>query len=422
MPASHDDSPIPGWFNFAAVYDRMIAAAPDPAAFVEVGAWLGKSTVHLARAIRASAKHVTLYAVDTWAGSPGEDVHAAVVAAHGGDLFPAFRANLERCGVADLVRPIRLPSVEAAVRFDDQSLDFVFIDAAHDYTSVAADIRAWFPKVKVGGYLGGHDYGTWDGVTRAVGDLLGPVEVIPEATSWLLRKPADRTVPDFAALPSGAPVVSVVLPVRSAGDDLARSIAAVLGQSLGRWELLVAAAGDTPMDEIAVPAADDPRVRRVPEGVGRSVSAARNTAVRDARGAVVAYLDPGDEFAPDYLARLAAAGPDAVIVSAYDLAGPDGLTRWDPGRARAFRHAQLIAAPFAVAHARALLNRAGLFDLRLGNLEGAADLLRRLDTAGGRFVYDLRPCGRTPDRPDGPVLLPAVTVPGQPGDGVGSKV
>jgi cephalosporin hydroxylase len=52
-------------------------------------------------------------------------------------------------------------SVLAATRFESgkqANLDFVYIDAAHDYRSVWADLEAWYPRIKVGGMLAGHDY------------------------------------------------------------------------------------------------------------------------------------------------------------------------------------------------------------------------------------------------------------------------
>lgn len=51
-----------------------------------------------------------------------------------------------------------MDSISASKRFKNNSLDFVFIDAAHDYESVKADILAWLPKVKNNGILAGHDY------------------------------------------------------------------------------------------------------------------------------------------------------------------------------------------------------------------------------------------------------------------------
>lgn len=53
---------------------------------------------------------------------------------------------------------VRAFSQKAAAAVPDRSLDFVYIDAAHDFASVAADLRAWSPKVKVGGIVAGHDY------------------------------------------------------------------------------------------------------------------------------------------------------------------------------------------------------------------------------------------------------------------------
>jgi predicted O-methyltransferase YrrM len=65
-----------------------------------------------------------------------------------------------------------MESVSAAATYADGSLDFVFIDAAHDYQSVVDDIRAWGPKMKPGGTLAGHDYQREE-FQRAVHDVLG---------------------------------------------------------------------------------------------------------------------------------------------------------------------------------------------------------------------------------------------------------
>ncbi len=72
---------------------------------------------------------------------------------------------------------LREPSPRAAARFQDASLDFVFIDGNHLYESVCADIAGWWPKLRPGGQLIGHDYGAgrdsqglW-GVQRAVDEF-----------------------------------------------------------------------------------------------------------------------------------------------------------------------------------------------------------------------------------------------------------
>ena len=53
---------------------------------------------------------------------------------------------------------IRDMSVRAAELFDDGELDFIYLDAGHDFESVTRDLEAWFPKIKDGGLLCGDDY------------------------------------------------------------------------------------------------------------------------------------------------------------------------------------------------------------------------------------------------------------------------
>ena len=53
---------------------------------------------------------------------------------------------------------LRKKGVDAATQFEDESIDFVYIDGDHSYDFVKNDIAAWYPKVKQGGILSGHDY------------------------------------------------------------------------------------------------------------------------------------------------------------------------------------------------------------------------------------------------------------------------
>ncbi len=49
-------------------------------------------------------------------------------------------------------------SISASNRFLDGSLDFVYLDARHDYRSIWSDLEVWYPKVRKGGIISGHDY------------------------------------------------------------------------------------------------------------------------------------------------------------------------------------------------------------------------------------------------------------------------
>jgi len=78
----------------------------------------------------------------------------------------------------DRVVIVKSKSVDFLNSLDDDSLDFVYIDADHSYEGVKADIAVSFTKVKNGGYILGHDY-TWsnnhthnfEGVVRAVNEF-----------------------------------------------------------------------------------------------------------------------------------------------------------------------------------------------------------------------------------------------------------
>ena len=59
-------------------------------------------------------------------------------------------------------------SKDAVDIYEDEFFDFIYIDAAHHYEAVIEDINNWKSKVKVGGYLGGHDYLESEGYTDAV--------------------------------------------------------------------------------------------------------------------------------------------------------------------------------------------------------------------------------------------------------------
>ena len=53
---------------------------------------------------------------------------------------------------------IKKTSMEAVGDFEDNSLDFVYIDADHSFKHVVMDVSDWMHKVKVGGIIGGHDF------------------------------------------------------------------------------------------------------------------------------------------------------------------------------------------------------------------------------------------------------------------------
>ena len=84
-------------------------------------------------------------------------------------------------------------SVDVARTFDDETFDIVFVDADHSEASVRRDVAAWLPKVKLGGIIAGHDYGSKNhpGVKIAVDDLFcghaHPIKLDANKVWWTIR-------------------------------------------------------------------------------------------------------------------------------------------------------------------------------------------------------------------------------------------
>jgi len=159
---------ITGWFTFPELYNSMVERFNDGSHFVEIGSYFGASAAFMGVEIANSGKTIKFDCVDTWLGS---QEHQAFNFSENA-MYDAFLKNIEP--IKKYINPIRLASLEAVKQYEDNSLDFVFIDASHDYENVSKDIRAWYPKVKQnGGVLAGHDYGgSWQTVTDAVNDFV----------------------------------------------------------------------------------------------------------------------------------------------------------------------------------------------------------------------------------------------------------
>ena len=79
------------------------------------------------------------------------------------------REKLAQFGERSII--IKKFSLEASKEVPDGSLDFVFVDANHEYQSVKEDMAAWYPKVRKQGLFAGHDYKSFGGVTQAVNEF-----------------------------------------------------------------------------------------------------------------------------------------------------------------------------------------------------------------------------------------------------------
>jgi GR25 family glycosyltransferase involved in LPS biosynthesis len=129
-----------------------------------------------------SGKKIQFDCVDTWQPIATEkDIPEELYV----ELYGIFLQNI--APVKDYITPVRAVSWEGAAYYADESLDAVFIDAAHDYESVTKDLKAWYPKIKKGGVFAGHDYRQDCGVFNAVNDFFkGRHTVTKKGPCWVV--------------------------------------------------------------------------------------------------------------------------------------------------------------------------------------------------------------------------------------------
>lgn len=152
------------WFSYSQFYSEVVQHFGSGSVFVEVGSWKGKSAAYLGVEIFNSNKDIKFFCVDPWfdfykiENLSEEESHYSTLLNHEDDfLYKTFLKNV--MPVLGIIIPIRLKSSDAADLFEDNSVDFVFIDGDHSEESVLLDIQKWLPKVRKNGILSGHDFG-----------------------------------------------------------------------------------------------------------------------------------------------------------------------------------------------------------------------------------------------------------------------
>ena len=137
-----------------------------------IGAEIGVRKGEFSRVILDTVKPSLLYLVDCWQQQDvpydvGVDEHAQ-----------CKKSALERVApeiARGVVKVLAMFSHEAVQHVPDESMDWVYIDAGHMYQECLADLRLWYPKVKHGGRITGHDYAEnvpYLGVCKAVGEFM----------------------------------------------------------------------------------------------------------------------------------------------------------------------------------------------------------------------------------------------------------
>ena len=115
---------------------------------IEIGSYMGESTM-LFGCTRLFDK---IYSIEP---HDGIEEFNEVMSLRWKDIEKEYRTNTR---FFTNIEHIKNFSYDVVDRFQDKSIDFIYIDGRHDYESVKRDLELYLPKLKNGGIIGGHDY------------------------------------------------------------------------------------------------------------------------------------------------------------------------------------------------------------------------------------------------------------------------
>lgn len=160
----------------------------DNIKIIEIGAYQGESTEIIAKNFPNSE----INSVDIWEKYV-EDVKGDGTLAYDLDdqqlaLEEAEEVFTKRIKNYPNVIKNKNSSLNFSLKIENMSVDFVYIDGNHQYSSVKEDILSWLPKIKIGGIISGHDSG-WTTVQQALSECFGnDPDMVFQDSSWLYVK------------------------------------------------------------------------------------------------------------------------------------------------------------------------------------------------------------------------------------------
>jgi len=153
------------------ITDRIHLAKHFAELGFQVGVEIGVCKGEYSSLLLASNPELRLYSVDPWVA------YGFRTQSWCDKEYSWAKHNLKKFGRRSII--VRMTSMQALDLFPDESLDFVYIDGAHDFENVYNDLCGWAPKVRPGGIVSGHDYLERTG---SRGSVLGVVQAVDQYT------------------------------------------------------------------------------------------------------------------------------------------------------------------------------------------------------------------------------------------------
>lgn len=167
-----------------ATYRDLMSKVPVGGKVAELGCWKGRSLCSVADIIKE--RRINMVVVDTFTGSESEfEGQASPIDAKRDNVKQIFLDNIKKFGLDPQI--MSMTTHEASTKFPDNHFDMVFIDADHTFEGCRRDIQDWWPKVKRGGLLAGHDC-QWKSVAEALTAEFGHLVLTNWANVWWHNK------------------------------------------------------------------------------------------------------------------------------------------------------------------------------------------------------------------------------------------
>ena len=171
-----------------------ISALGDAIVGVEIGVWKGENIEALLQRCPNIKK---MYGID-----PYKAYGNYLVYRDDAFLAPLRTEAVERIAkLGDKAELIELSSAEAVNKFEDESVDFVFIDGDHSFEAVYKDLQGWYKRLKPGGIFSGHDFdipSVNDALFKFRKDLkMKSTFTVTGTQVWWWRKPTSITIKDI---------------------------------------------------------------------------------------------------------------------------------------------------------------------------------------------------------------------------------
>lgn len=164
---------------------------------VEVGVFKG----HYTQSYYNDIQNSQLYLVDLWETSSHDGYISGI---DPGDVERGYEEVVRNFGNRPNVKICKGFSKDWAAQFEDEYFDWIYLDADHSKKAVLEDLNCWYPKLKKGGAISGHDFlpnpyevTHYFGVDEAVKEFFGEevqnVHLTNEQyyKSWVYFKPKE---------------------------------------------------------------------------------------------------------------------------------------------------------------------------------------------------------------------------------------